>query len=332
MIMEKRARVISQEKDLYRIFDGENEKIAVVSGKYRYETIRVSDYPAVGDYVIATWPEGEGNAVINALFPRKTCFIRKAAGSKREEQVVASNIDTVFICMSLNSNFNLHRLERYITLTYSSGAIPVVVLTKADLCSDVEGKIAEVMSVAIGIDTIAVSSIEDDYSSILKYITKGKTIAFLGSSGVGKSTLINKLLGYDYNATGEIGDGDKGRHTTTRRELIQLDNGACLIDTPGMREVGLWNDEEGIESSFGDIEALSSLCRFSDCSHTTEPGCAVQKAILEGKLDKERYNSFMKLKKENLYFSESKDYLDEKKTKFKSISKINKASKKYPKY
>lgn len=167
--MEKRARVISQEKDLYRIFDGENEKIAVVSGKYRYETIRVSDYPAVGDYVIATWPEGEGNAVINALFPRKTCFIRKAAGSKREEQVVASNIDTVFICMSLNSNFNLHRLERYITLTYSSGAIPVVVLTKADLCSDVEGKIAEVMSVAIGIDTIAVSSIEDDYSSILKY-------------------------------------------------------------------------------------------------------------------------------------------------------------------
>lgn len=326
-IIEKRARVISQEKYLYRITDGENEIAAEVSGRYRYEAIYPSDYPAVGDYVLASWPQGEGKAVINSLFPRKTCFIRKAAGSKKEEQVIASNIDIVFICMSLNANYNLQRLERYITLTYSSGATPVVVLTKADLCPNIEEKIAEVTGVAIGVDILVVSTINDDYNSVFKYLKDGVTIAFLGSSGVGKSTLINRIIGREYNATGSVGEGDKGRHTTTRRELIELDNGAYVIDTPGMRELGLWNDEEGIESSFSDIEDLASKCRFSDCSHTTEPGCAVLEAISEGTLLKERYNSYQKLKKENLYSIETDNYLENKKAKYKNIAKINKARK-----
>ena len=207
---EVRARVISQEKGLYRISDGTAVKQASVSGKYRYEALTVSDYPAVGDYVLAQWPEGDDPAVIRSLFPRKSCFIRRAAGSAKQEQVVAANIDTVLICMSLNQNFNLRRLERYLSVTYDSGAAPVVVLTKADLCPDVDGMIAQVQGAAPGVEILAISSLSGDYEAVLPYIVPGKTVAFLGSSGVGKSTLINKLTGSDSMATGAIGTDDKG--------------------------------------------------------------------------------------------------------------------------
>lgn len=190
-------------------------KPASVSGKYRYETQTISDYPAVGDYVIAQWPGDDSHAVIVSLFPRKSCFIRKAAGTGNNEQVVAANIDTVFICMSLNNNFNVRRLERYLSITYDSGADPVVVLTKSDLCPDVESKIAEAQNIAIGADVLAVSSLDGDYDAVTKYILPGRTVAFIGSSGVGKSTLINKLTGKDSIATREVGNDDKGRHTTT---------------------------------------------------------------------------------------------------------------------
>ena len=291
---ELRARVISQEKGIYRISNGTEVKTASVSGKYRYEAATVSDFPAVGDYVIAEWPEDDSNAVIRSLFPRKSCFIRKAAGSGKQEQVVAANIDTVFICMSLNNNFNIRRLERYLSVTYDSGATPVVILTKADLCDDAKSKAEEVQNVAPGVDILTISSLRGDYEAVLKYILPGKTVAFLGSSGVGKSTLINKLTGSDRIATREVGNDDKGRHTTTHRELITLENGAFVIDTPGMRELGMWDSDGGIDTAFRDIEELSRKCRFSDCSHTSEPGCAVRAALADGTLEGARWESYRK--------------------------------------
>ena len=282
---------------------------------------------AVTDYVIAEWPEDSSNAVIHSVFPRKSCFIRKAAGPEKQEQVFAANIDTVFLCMSLNNDYNIRRIERYLA-AYDSGASPVIVLTKADLCDDVEIKISEIQSVAFGVDVLAVSSINMEFDVLMKYILPGKTIAFLGSSGVGKSTLINRLLGNDRIATGGLRNDDKGRHTTTHRELITLENGAFLIDTPGMRELGMWDNESGIDTVFSDIEELISQCKFSNCTHTNEPGCAVQKVLSEGTLDMTRWQSYLKLKKENEYVANGSQYLEVKRSKFKEIAKTNKANRK----
>lgn len=325
---EVRARIISQEKGIYKISNGTEGKTAMVSGKFRYEAQTVSDYPAVGDYVLARWPEDDSNAVITGLFPRKSCFIRKAAGTRKSEQVVAANIDTVFICMSLNNNFNVRRLERYLSITYDSGAAPVVVLTKSDLCPAVGDRIAEVQSIAPEADIVAISSLTGDYEAVMKYILPGQTVAFLGSSGVGKSTLVNKLTGTDRIATHEIGNDDKGRHTTTHRELIMLPNGAFVIDTPGMRELGMWDSDSGIDRAFADIEELSRACRYSDCTHTSEPRCAIRKALEEGTLDAERLDSYRKLKVENDYAADSSRYLEVKRAKFKEIAKSNKSNRK----
>ena len=325
---ELRARVIAQEKGLYKISDGTEVRTAVVSGKYRYGVKTVSDYPAVGDYVIAEWHEGDGNAVITGLFPRRSCFIRKAAGTGNREQVVATNIDTVFICMSLNKNFNIRRLERYLSIAYGSGATPVAVLTKADLCSDVGERIAEVQNAAPGVDVLAVSSLDEDTGAVMRYILPGRTVAFIGSSGVGKSTLTNRLTGTDSIATRETGNDDKGRHTTTHRELIALPNGAFVIDTPDMRELGMWDSGGGIDTAFADIEALARACRYSDCTHNGEPGCAIRKALEEGTLDRARWNSYLKLKTENEYAADSTGYLEAKRAKVKDIARINKANRK----
>ena len=308
------------------MYEGQ-ENLAEVSGKFRYETITVSDFPAVGDYVVASWPTDGSRSIISSLFPRNSIFMRKAAGTNNQEQVVAANIDTVFLCMSLNNDFNIRRLERYLATTWNSGATPVVVLTKADLCEDVEEKISEVQSIASGVDVITVSSKNNDFDAVNKYLVSGKTVAFLGSSGVGKSTLINKILGENIIETSEIRNDDKGRHTTTHRELITLKNGACVIDTPGMRELGMWNNESGLNEVFSDIEELFSRCRFSDCTHSCEPGCAVLAALKDGTLSKERWNSYQKLTAENKYVASESEYLQNKKMKFKEIAKINKKRK-----
>jgi len=236
--------------------------------------------------------------------------------------VVAANVDTLFLCMALNNDFNLRRLERYLTIGWDSGAIPVVVLTKSDLCTDLESKISEVESVAFGVDVLVTSSMDvDGEMQIRPYIAEGKTVAFLGSSGVGKSTLINRLLGEDRLETQALRNDDKGRHTTTHRELILLPSGGMVIDTPGMRELGMWDSAEGVETTFADIEELANRCRFSDCTHTSEPGCAVLSALEDGSLDPSRWNSYLKIKTELEYAADSESYLERKEQKFKEISK-----------
>lgn len=322
------GRVSAQYKDLYRVITETGEVLAEVSGKLRFNAAALSDFPAVGDFVLLDRTDTvEGRAIIHHVLRRKSAFIRKAAGTGNSEQVVASNIDTVFICMSLNSDFNLRRLERYLAIAWSSGALPIVTLTKADLCDDVAAKTAAAESVAIGAEILVTSSLADaSHEQILPHLKCGSTAAFIGSSGVGKSTLINRLAGTEF-ATNGLRNDDKGRHTTTRRELITLTNGALVIDTPGMRELGL--ETADFSKSFADIDELSQQCRFRDCTHTHETGCAVQQAITDGILAADRLASYQKLQKEVRYEGlDSKQIeLEKFSTMFKDIGGMKKARK-----
>ncbi len=296
------GRVISQYKDLYRVVTEDGELAAEISGKLRFDAKTLSDFPAVGDFVMLDRNEDAfGNAIIHHVLTRKSAFVRKAAGTSNNEQVVASNIDTVFICMSLNSDFNLRRVERYLGIAWDSGAVPVIVLTKADLCGDdLSRRLPEIEKIACGVDVLVTSSLaEDGYKPVLNYLAHGRTIAFIGSSGVGKSTLINRLIGRDALKVREIGSDDRGRHTTTSRELIALPGGGIVIDTPGMREIGI--ESADLARAFADIDELSAGCRFRDCTHTREPNCAVQKAVHDGFLSPERLANYLKLKKEKKY-------------------------------
>jgi ribosome biogenesis GTPase / thiamine phosphate phosphatase len=294
------ARIISQHGEIYKIRTKDFEMIARVSGKLEHNITHLSSFPVVGDYVIVKNTE-QGEGVIHEVLLRKSLFIRKAAGTSKNEQAIAANIDYVFICMSLNNDFNLRRLERYLAISWDSGAVPVVVLTKADLCEDVDEKTSEVENIALGVSIITTSSLEDiGYDRLFEYVKKDKTVAFLGSSGVGKSTLINKLIGENIIKTKEIrGDDDKGRHTTTSRNLFYLKNGGAVIDTPGMREIGI--ESADISQTFSDIEELALLCKFSDCQHLSEPGCAVKKAAEDGIITNARVKSYNKLKIEMGY-------------------------------
>ena len=295
------GRVTSQYKDLYRVITEDGELTAEISGKFRFKANRLSDYPAVGDFVMLDRTRDTGgNAMIHRVLDRKSAFIRKAAGEVNEEQIVAANIDTVFICMSLNADFNLRRAERYLAVAWDSGAVPVLVLTKADLCHELAGKLAEIGAITCGADVIVTSGrSEDGHLPLCKYLGCGRTLAFIGSSGVGKSTLINRLTGRDALKIQEIRKDDKGRHTTTRREMIVIPRNGVVIDTPGMRELGM--EGADLASAFTDIDVLSQTCRFHDCSHTVEPDCAVQRAIAAGILSEDRLTSYLKLKKEAKY-------------------------------
>ncbi|ADY57506.1 ribosome biogenesis GTPase RsgA [Syntrophobotulus glycolicus DSM 8271] len=295
------GRVVAQYKDLYNVATEKSEVLSQISGKLRYSSDESSDYPAVGDFVMVDREdEQHGNAIIHKILTRKSLFVRRAAGTSHDVQVVAANIDTIFICMSLNHDFNLRRLERYLSIAWDSGAVPVVILTKSDLCNDLPERLTEIQSVATGVDIVVTSSMtEDGYHAILKYISPGLTVAFIGSSGVGKSTLINRLLGENAMETREIRKDDKGKHTTTRRELIVIPSGGAVIDTPGMREIGA--ESVNLVKTFADIDEFAERCRFKDCLHENEPGCAVKKAIEEGLITQERLQNYKKLKREAKY-------------------------------
>lgn len=323
------GRVFLQYNNRYKVVCEENEVVAEVSGKLRFNAETLLDYPAVGDFVMLDRnTNANGNAIIHHILSRKSVFIRKAAGTSNDCQVVASNIDTVFICMSLNNNFNLRRIERYLSIVWDSGAVPVIVLTKSDLCEDIEQKLQETASVAIGVDIVVTSGVlQEGYLPIGNYIKESQTIAFVGSSGVGKSTLINCLLGNHKMETQALSNNDKGRHTTTRRELIMLANGGIVIDTPGMRELGL--ESADFSKTFADIDELSAMCKFQDCTHTNEPGCAVQKAIENGIILPERFSNYQKLKKEAKYEGLNSKQIENAKIQemFKSVGGIKQARK-----
>lgn len=296
------ARVLSQHGGLYKVITAEGELLAEVSGKFRSAAQRQTEYPVTGDFVLLDRANNTyGNGIIHHLMTRKSCFVRRAPeDAHNDTQAVAANIDTVFVCMALNSNYNLRRLERYLAVTWDSGAIPVVVLTKADLCEDAEQVIKDASAAAIGAAVYAVSSRDPlTYEPLRQYLKPGQTTAFIGSSGVGKSTLINCLVGRDVFATSGVRADGKGRHTTTGRELFLLPDGGVVMDTPGMRELGVESADLG--KAFADIEALAEHCRFRDCSHGNEPGCAVQTALTRGELDSARLDSYFKLKKEARY-------------------------------
>lgn len=290
------GRVIAQYRNLYKIIIEDGEINGVVSGKLQYEFFNKQDFPAVGDWV-AVQVIKNSDSIIHGVLLRKTIISRKVAGVKSDEQILATNVDKVFITMSLNHDFNLRRAERYINIGWDSGAIPMIILTKSDLYEDIDEKLAELEKVALGIEILSVSSITGNgVDKVRKFIGPRDTVVFIGSSGVGKSTLINKLLGEEIQLTKDIGENDKGRHTTTTRELFILPDGGIIIDTPGMRELQL--SQGDIETTFSDIEDLVEKCYFHDCSHKTEPGCAIKEAIKNGELSENRFKSYEKLKKE----------------------------------
>jgi ribosome biogenesis GTPase len=327
------ARVAREHKELYSVYTEHGELAAKVSGRMRHGAASRADFPAVGDWVAVEPRPEEARATIRALLPRKSSFSRKVAWARTEEQVVAANVDTVFLVCGLGNDFNPRRIERYLTVAWASGAKPVIVLNKCDLCPDVAQSIGEAETVAFGVPIFAASALSGQGLDELRaYIVPGSTSALLGSSGVGKSSLINRLTGSDDLPVGEVREHDgRGRHITTWRELIMVPGGGVVIDTPGMRELQLWAERESLEGSFEDIADLARACRFTDCGHKTEPGCAVKQAIEEGRLEDARLRSYGKLQRELAYLAVRKDLRARiyEKTRYKQIAKWSKARQKH---
>ena len=294
------GRVTLEHTHIYRVRAGGGEWLARVAGRLRHEALARRDFPAVGDWVALAPPGAGGRATIHAVLPRRSAFRRKVAGSRTDEQVVAANIDTVFLVSGLDADFNLRRLERYVLLARDSGASAVVVLNKADVCDEVAARVAAVAAIASAVPVLAVSGrTGEGLDALGAYAAPRRTVAFLGSSGVGKSTIINRLLGAELLPTREIRAADgRGRHASSNRQLVVLPSGGLVIDTPGMRELQLWEVGEAFAGTFDDVEALGSACRFRDCRHRGEPGCAVQAAVDGGRLAAGRLESYRKLDEE----------------------------------
>lgn len=322
------GRVAIENKTNYLVLTEHGDVTGEVSGKYLFEAGKQSELPKVGDWVVISLFNNNADAVIHNILPRKTKISRKSIDKKIDEQIIAANVDVVFIVQSLDNNFNINRLERYLAATYQSGAKPVVVLNKMDLCNNIQEKL-ELVKTRTGIEDILNMSAKngEGIDGMIKYLSPGITIAFVGSSGVGKSSLVNLLVGYEKLKTNEVREEDsRGRHTTTKRELVLLPSGGILIDTPGMREFGLWNMDEGISETFSEFEEFADACRYSDCTHTHETGCAVLSALAEGKISNKRYESYIKLRKELRYLESKQDksaQLEEKR-KWKIIHKEQK--------
>lgn len=294
------ARVVQVHRETYHVATERGESTAKLKGSNFYYDEKGRVFPAVGDYVLIQF-NPIGDSVIYEVLPRMSYFSRLDPSTRQTEQIIASNFDYVFIMASLNHNFSTGRIERYVTAAWQSNATPVIVLTKSDLVEDTSGYIAKASLVAPGVDVLAINTINNQgLDELSQYVREGKTIVFLGSSGIGKSSLVNALAGKTIMNTNGIREEDsKGYHTTTHRQMILLENGAMIIDTPGMRELGMWDVSEGLKESFEDIEDIIKQCRFSNCTHGNEPGCAIQQALQDGSLTPERYKSYVKLAKES---------------------------------
>jgi len=293
------ARVLLSQRDQYKLITDDGEFDAEPAGVLWHNTPTRSGMPVVGDWVAAR-DVGAGQAIVERVLPRRTFFARRAAGRREDQQPIAANIDLVFLICGLDGDFNLRRLERYLTLTAESGAEPVVVLNKIDLCGNLEERLAETAKVAGSAPVLAVHARDPlGIEPLRQYLGAGRTVALLGSSGVGKSSIVNCLTGDDRLRTAEVRESDsRGRHTTTHRELIVFAGGGALIDTPGMRELQLWAGEDALDEVFDEVAELSAGCRFSDCSHLAEIGCAVQEALAGGTLSADRWQSYLKLRAE----------------------------------
>ncbi len=323
------ARVFRQDRQSYLVVGEAGEFSATVLGRLLYD--QEADLPVVGDWVLIE-PFDAGQAIIHGLLPRFSTFARKEAGQKTRRQVVAANVNTVFLVNGLDNDFNIRRIERYLVQTVNSGANPVIVLNKVDLVDNLDEYVSEVERVAPDLPVIALSAMEGaGIEQLFGLIKPGETVAFLGSSGVGKSSLVNRLIGYEHLKTGAVREDDsRGRHTTSHRELFVLPAGGLVMDTPGMRELQLWGDEEDLHAVFNDIEALAASCRFNDCAHESEPGCALREAVESGELDEDRFVSYQKLRREIAWLESRKDEFAQLKAKKrdKEFGRMMKAMKK----
>ena len=325
------GRVTAQHKNSYRVYLQGGELPARVTGKFLHESEQSGILPVVGDWAVIRISNDQNHASIHGILPRKSKFSRKIAGSVTREQVAAANNDLLFLVQGLDGDFNPRRMERYLVMAWDSGASPVIILSKMDLCTDVKQKLYETSSIAPGVPVHAISSVtQEGLEQLRNYTQKGKTIALLGSSGAGKSTLINRLLGNERQKIQEVRSSDsRGRHTTTRRELLLLPSGGCVIDTPGMRELQLWNAPEGMIGAFPEIAKVAARCRFDDCRHDAEPDCAVKQALSDSTLDPERFENFQKLRRELEYLNSRQDPLLQAKRKQK-IRLIHRQLRKIP--
>ncbi len=297
------ARISLEERNLYTAYSEIGELRGKMAGRFRHKARSKSDYPTVGDWVVVKGNPESGKMVIYEVLPRKTSFFRKVVTTLErvtEKQVISANIDTVFLVVGLDQDFNVRRVERYLALIQESGAHLVLVLNKADLCHNVSERIKELKSITTGISIHPVSALKKEgLEQLHSYLSPGQTVTLVGSSGVGKSTLINSILGEERQEVGDVREKNgKGRHITAKRELIILPGGGMFIDNPGMRSISLWGEEDDLDETFGDIVALAQKCKFKDCQHKTEPGCAIKRAIEDGTLDKNRYQNYLRMQRE----------------------------------
>ncbi len=327
----KPARVILQHSTFYRLMKKEGEILGESSGKIEFFAELQENFPVVGDWVLVEIFKNDNKAIIHKILPRKTIFSRKKAGKKFTEQIISANTDIVFIVSALDNDFNIRRTERYLTVTNKTKMKPVLVFNKTDLKKSYVKIKSQVDRIANDIEKVYISvKQKKGFKDLYPLLTKGSTICFIGSSGVGKSSIINFLMGEDIIKTGEVREKDgKGMHVTSSRQMYLLPSGAIVIDTPGMRELGLWDDEDGLDNSFTDIKEIAKSCKFRNCSHTCEPDCAVQDALEKNILPESRYNSYIKLKKELEYIKrkQQKRLSGNPKKEWKDISKMRKKRK-----
>ena len=295
------ARVAAQHRGAYVVYTERGERPAEIAGRLRHVAITAADLPAVGDWVVVEDRPGASAVTIHAVLERSTAFSRKTAGEETAEQVVAANVDVAFLVGAFGDELNVRRIERYLVSGWESGAQPVIVLNKSDLADDLAADLAAVEAVAFGVPVHVVSCLDGaGIDELQPYISGNRTVALLGSSGVGKSSLLNRLLGWERQRVRTLRGDGKGRHTTTQRELVRLPAGGLVLDTPGMRELALWSAGAGVDETFADVTDLAAGCRFTDCAHQSEPGCAVRAAIADGRLAEERLESYRKLQRELL--------------------------------